>query len=148
MLTKITKIEREKPELVEIHCYTESDEVREIVAFVNSRRGKLTGTLDDMRYEIPVTNIFYIEAVDNKVFIYTDGNVYEAKQKLYELEEILKEKHFLRISKSMLLNLMKVTSIKPGLNGRFIAVLNSDEKVIISRKYVPQLKEALKGGIS
>jgi len=148
MLTKITEIERDKPELVEIHCHAVNDEVRDIVAFVKSRQGQLTGTIEDRQYEVAVTDISYIESVDNKVFIYTDGNVYETKQKLYELEEILKEKHFLRISKSMLLNLMKVTSIKPGLNGRFIAVLNSDEKVIISRKYVPQLKEALKGGIS
>ena len=96
-------------------------------------------------YEIPVSDIFYIESVENKLFLYTDSKVYETKQKLYELEEILKEKHFLRISKSMLLNLMKVSSIKPSLNSRFIAVLYSGEKVVISRKYVSELKKALKG---
>ncbi len=74
--------------------------------------------------------------------------VYETKQKIYELDEILKEKYFLRISKSMLLNLMKLSSIKPGLNGRFTAVLQTGEEVIISRKYVPELKKALKGGVS
>lgn len=45
----------------------------------------------------------------------------------------------------MLLNLMKVSSIKPALNSRFTAVLFSGEQVIISRKYVPELKKALKG---
>ncbi len=145
MQTKITKISREQPELLEIHCHTLSDEVKEIIAFVKSRNGQLTGTVDDTMYEIPVSDIYYIEAVENKLFIYTKSKVYETKQKLYELEEILKEKHFLRISKSMLLNLMKVSSIKPSLNSRFIAVLYSGEQVIISRKYVPELKKALKG---
>lgn len=145
MLTKITKAEKTQPEVVEIHCHKISDEVKEIVAFVKSRQGQLTGSIDDRQFEIPVSDIFYIEAVDNKTFIYTQSKVYETRQKLYELEEILKTKHFLRISKSTLLNLMKVSSIKPALNGRFTAVLYSGEETVISRKYVPELKKALKG---
>jgi DNA-binding LytR/AlgR family response regulator len=143
--TKVTKIESGEPERVEIFCHALSDEVREIVAFVKSRRGQLTGTLDDRQYEVPVTDIFYIESVDNKVFLYTKDKVYETKQKIYEFESMLQEKYFLRVSKSMLLNLMKVEAIKPALNGRFSAVLRSGEQVIITRKYVPALKRALKG---
>ena len=145
MQTKITRIELDKPEILEIRCHEISDEVREIVAFVKSRQGQLTGTADDRMYEIAVSDIFYIESVDNKTFIYCKNREYETKQKLYELEEILREKHFLRVSKSVLLNLMKVSSIKPALNSRFTAVLFSGEQVIISRKYVPELKKALKG---
>ena len=145
MQTKITRIEREKPEILEIRCHEISDEVREIVAFVKSRQGQLTGTADDRMYEIAVSDIFYIESVDSKTFIYCKNREYETKQKLYELEEMLRDKHFLRVSKSVLLNLMKVSSIKPALNSRFTAVLFSGEQVIISRKYVPELKKALKG---
>lgn len=83
--------------------------------------------------------------MDNKAFLYTKNKVYETRQRLYELEELLREKHFLRVSKSMLLNLMKVGSIKPALNSRFIAVLRTGEEVVISRKFVPDLKKALKG---
>ena len=53
--------------------------------------------------------------------------------------------HFLRVSKSMLLNLMKIRSIQPALNGRLVAVLQSGEEAIISRSYVKALKSALKG---
>ena len=145
MQTKITKIEKDKQEILEIHCHCISDEVREIIAFVKSRQGQLTGTADERQYEIAVSDIFYIEAVDNKTFLYTKDKVYETKQKLYELEKILSQKHFLRVSKSTLLNLMKVSAIKPALNSRFIAVLFSGEQVVITRKYVPELKKALKG---
>ena len=145
MQTKITKIDRNKPEMLEIHCYSISDEVREIVAFVKSRQGQLTGTADQRQYEIAVSDIFYIESVDNKTFLYTKDRVYETKQKLYELEEILIQKHFLRVSKSTLLNLMKVSAIKPALNSRFTAILFSGEQVVITRKYVPELKKALRG---
>ena len=145
MQTKITRIDKNKPEMLEIHCHCISDEVREIVAFVKSRQGQLTGTADERQYEIAVSDIFYIEAVDNKTFLYTKDRVYETRQKLYELEEMLLGKHFLRVSKSTLLNLMKVSAIKPALNSRFTAVLFSGEQVVIKRKYVPELKKALKG---
>ena len=145
MQTRITKIGKDQPEYIEIHCYRISDEVREIIAFVKSRQGQLTGTADDRQYEIAVSDVFFIESVDNKTFIYTKNKVYETRQKLYELEEILKEKRFLRVSKSTLLNLMKVSAIKPALNSRFTAELFSGEQVVITRKYVPELKKALKG---
>lgn len=147
MITKITKTDKSQPEIVEIHCHKISDEVKEIIAFVKSRQGQLTGTIDDRQFEIFVGDIFYIESVDNKTFIYTKSKVYEARQKLYELEELLKNKSFLRISKSTLLNLMKISSIKPALNGRFTAALYSGEETVISRKYVPELKKALKGEV-
>ena len=131
--------------MLEINCHSISDEVREIVAFVKSRQGQLTGIADERQYEIAVVDVFYIESVDNRTFIYTNDRVYETRQKLYELEELLTEKHFLRVSKSTLLNLMKVSAIKPALNSRFIAILFSGEQVVITRKYVPELKRALKG---
>jgi len=112
---------------------------------VKSRQGQLTGVIEGKQYEIPVTDVYYVEGVDNTVFIYGLREVYESRQKLYELEGILKEKYFLRVSKSLIVNLMKVKAIKPALNGRYSAVLQSDEEIIISRKYVPDLKRALKG---
>ena len=147
MQTKITKIDPDKPELLEIHCHSVSDEVREIVAFVKSRQGQLTATADERQYEIAITDIFYIESVDNKTFIYTKCKVYESRQRLYELEEVLKNNRFLRVSKSTVLNLMKVSAIKPALNSRFTAVLFSGEQIVISRNSVPALKKALKGEV-
>jgi len=147
MEIKLLKIPKEQPEQMEIRCHELTEEVKEIVAFVKTRQGRLTGTMEDRQFEVPLPDVCYIEAVDNKVFLYTVKQVYETKQKLYELEELLKDKFFLRVSKALLLNLMKVDSIKPALNGRFTAVLQSGEEIIISRKYVPALKAALKGGV-
>ncbi len=147
MVLKLLKVRKEEPEQIEIRCHEVTDRVREIVTFIKTRQGQLTGIRDGNQYEIPVTDICYVEAVDNRVFLYTGQQVYETRQKLYELEEVLREKYFLRISKSMLLNLMKIKAIKPALNGRLMAILQSGEEIIISRKYVPALKETLKGGV-
>ena len=146
MEIRLLKIAKEQPEQMEIRCHEITEEIKEIVTFVKTRQGRLTGLQEDRQFEVPVSEVCYIEAVDNKVFLYTVKQVYETRQKLYELEELLKEKYFLRVSKSLLLNLMKVRAIKPALNGRFTAVLQSGEEIIISSKYVPELKAALKGG--
>ena len=69
--------------------------------------------------------------------------VYESKQKLYELEESLANSDMLRISKSVMLNLSKIKSLSPALNGRFEAILDNGERVIISRQYVAGLKKRL-----
>ena len=89
---------------------------------------------------IAASDIYYFEAVDNKVFAYCKQSVYEVKERLYQLEEVIEELPFMRISKSMIVNIGKILHISPALGGRFEAVLENDEKVIISRLYVPILK--------
>ncbi|MCM1157006.1 MAG: LytTR family transcriptional regulator [Bacteroidales bacterium] len=146
MIINITRIKKDEKERLEIYCHKVNNEITEIVRFVKSIQGQLTGIIEGAQYEIPVSDVFYIEGIDNKVFIYCEKQVYETRQRLYELEEALKEKHFLRVSKSVLLNLMKIESIKASLNGRLTAALQNGEQIIVSRKYVPELKKALKGG--
>lgn len=141
----IEKIDRGDRELVLIRCRAVTEEVREIESFVRSRQGRLTGTLDSRKYEIALPELYYIESVDGKTFLYTREQVYETPQRLYELEELLRPKHFVRISKSSLINLMKLRALRPALNGRMSAVLSSGEELIISRGYVKELKSALKG---
>ena len=146
MEVKVLKVGEELPEVVEIRCHRINAQVSEIVAFVQSRQGQISGACDGMQYEIPIVNLYYVEAVEGKVFLYSAKQVYETKQKLYEIEQLLEEKQFLCVFKSVIVNLMKIKAIKPALNGRFIAVLQNGEEVIISRKYVSALKNKLKEG--
>ena len=142
----IRKIGAGEQELVLICCRAVTEEVQEIADFVRSRQGTLSGILDAKQYEVPVSELHYVESVDGRSFLYTKEAVYETPYRIYELEDLLRSRHFLRVSKSMLLNLMKIRAIQPALNGRLTAVLQSGEEVIISRNYVKDLKSALKGG--
>lgn len=148
MKLETRKIPENEPETVEIRYHWITDEIQEIVSFVKSRQGQLSATRDGQRFEVPVMDLFYAESVDDRVFLYTASDSYEIRMKLYELEDLLRSKSFLRISKSMIVNLMKISSVRPALNGRFSAVLKNGEEIIISRKYVPELKQTLKGGES
>ena len=145
MEVEIKQIGPQERELVLIRCRRLTEEVREIEAFVKSRQGSLSGVRDERQYEVAIADLYYIESVDGKTFLYTKDQVYETPYRVYELESLLKANAFLRVSKSTLLNLMKIRAIRPALNGRFSAVLQSGEEVIISRNYVKDLKSALKG---
>ena len=144
MQLRVSRIPKEEPEVLEIRCNKISEDVQEIIAFVKSRQGQLSAVMDGQNVEVPLIDIFYAESVDNRVFIYTAKESYEVKLKLYELEDMMRGRSFLRVQKSMLLNLMKIKSIKPALSGRYSAILKNGEEVVISRKYVSDLKETLK----
>ena len=148
MKLEMRKIPESEPEMMEIRYHWVTDEIREIVSFVKSRQGQLSAIRDGKRFEVPVVDLLYAESVDDRVFLYTASDSYEIRMKLYELEDLLKNKSFFRVSRSMIVNLMKITSVRPALNGRFSAALKNGEEIIISRKYVPALKQILKGGES
>lgn len=142
----VKKIGETEKEYIEIGCHKKDERIDEIIRFIRSREGILKGTKEDRQYSIALPDILYIEAVDEKTFIYLEKDCYESGRRLYEFEEALVTRNFARISKSVVVNLMKITSIKPSLNGRFSCVLTNGEQVIISRKYVPDIREKLRGG--
>lgn len=98
---------------------------------------------DGSMSRLSLSGIYYFEAVENKVFAYEAEEVSELKYRLYELEERLMGTDFIRISKSMILNLNKVERFVPSLGGRIEAVLKNGEKAVISRQYVPEVKKRL-----
>ncbi len=142
---RIVNIGENEKEYIEIGCYKSDRSVDEIVRFVKSRQGAVIGNKDEKQFRLPVIDIFYIESVDDKTFIYIENDCYGSRKKLYEFEELLTSRNFVRISKAVIVNLMKIVSIRPALNGRFLCKLTNGEEVIISRKYVPEIKEKLKG---
>jgi len=144
MKVNIEHIDKVKEEQVLIRCYEINSKVNEIIEFIKSRDITLSGTKDAKIYSIFLQDIYYIESVDNKVFTYLEDDVYELKCKLYEFESMYEISQFFRCSKSVIVNLMKIESIKPALNGRFTVKLLNGEDVIISRQYVSLLKNRLK----
>jgi len=124
--------------VISVRCMTEK--VLRAIHMLKIPDG-LTVYIDGQAMLLPVDDIFYAESVDLKSFVYAEKAVYQSRQKLYEIEEALSNSDFLRISKQVIVNIRKIRSVKPAGEGRFEAFLLNGEKVIISRQYVPALKE-------
>ena len=142
---QIKKINNGEKEYIEIGCHKVTERIHEIVRYIKMRQGSIDVYREEKLYQIPTADILYVEAVDDRVFIYLANDCYESRKRLYEFEESLPSQTFTRISKSVIVNLMKITSLQPALNGRFLCHLKNGEKIMISRKYVPQIREKLKG---
>ena len=108
MELNVKRVPNEEPEVLEIRCHKVTDDIEEIISFVKSRQGQLSTMQEGQRVEIPLVDIFYAESVDNRLFVYTAKDNYEVRLKLYELEDMLRGKTFIRVQKGMLLNLMKI----------------------------------------
>ena len=143
MRVTVERIGRDKEEQVLIQCHEVTESIREIERFVKLRQEKLEGYDADRMYCIPLSDVYYAEAVDNRLYIYTEKNVYELKMKLYAFEENYCSGEFFRCSRTAVVNLMRVSYLRPGLNGRLSARLTNGEDIIISRKYVNALKARL-----
>ncbi|WP_455543117.1 LytTR family DNA-binding domain-containing protein [Intestinibacter sp.] len=92
-------------------------------------------------YQISLKDVFYIESVEEKTFLYLEKDIYEASLKLYELEQQLANTSYIRVSKSIILNIEKLQSVKPLINGKLEANLQNGEKILINRHYVPEFKK-------
>lgn len=118
----------------------------QLVQLINSLKignNRLVGIDNDRHVLLDHDEVYYIEAVDNKVFLYTKDKVYSSRYKLYEIEEQFGHTELFRASKSVILNAGKIKSVTPSISGRFEALLMNGEKVIISRQYVKRLREIL-----
>lgn len=98
---------------------------------------------DSEEYAVPVTDIYYVESVDKKAFVYCETEVFQSNYRLYELENILTHAGFVRVSKSTILNIETLKGIKTLANSKLEAILSNGESVYVTRKYLKEIKEAL-----
>lgn len=126
-----------------IKCQNQNDEeIQRIIQNIQSLQTSLICKKEKAYLRIYLENILYIESIDEKTFLYTIDDVYEASQKLYELEQNLQSQGFLRISKSCILNLEYLQHVRALFNGKYEATLTNNEKLTINRSYVPAFKKA------
>lgn len=147
MKVLIRRIPKKEDEQVIIECMEVNSDIKDIRSYVLSKGMELSGITQDQHMErFSLSEVYYFEALDEKVFAYTKERVYEVRMRLYEAEQKYAASHFARCSKSVVLNLMLLENISPALNGRFFAHMKNGEKLIISRQYAQKMKQIVMGG--
>lgn len=132
----------EKEEHAEIYTVAITEEIKHAVDLLENNKKSIPVTDAETTVFCPLTKIYYFDSVDNHTFVYTKDRCFETKYRLYELESMLPY-DFFRCSKSMIINIRKIESVKAEMNARMRAVMLNGEAVIISRSYVKELKGKL-----
>lgn len=105
----------------------------------------ITGRCEEDELKIlSYDDIYYFEAMGNDVFCMTKDKKYKVKEKLYELEERLETKGFIRVSKCFVVNIVKVDRIISWFNSKLILkIIDINEDVYVTRKYLNDFKKYL-----
>ena len=93
--------------------------------------------------KVPLENVLYFEAFEKRVFAALKSGKYEIKQRICELEDMLNGRKFIRISRSVLVNMNKVVGYKTGFDRTLLAVLSDKEELRVSRTHSDNFKKNL-----
>ena len=103
----------------------------------------IVGSNEFGRKSVESRNFYYFIVEDDEVFGVLNSTRLLLKTKLYEIEELLKNKDFIRISRYCLVNIGKIDYIKPALNSKLDLLLKNSEHLEVNRSYLKIFKKAL-----
>lgn len=129
-----------------INCGSITAETENIIAALRMANNQLTVIKDGETHILDLSKIAYIETVDRRTFVYTENDCYESKLKLYEMDNILCNpcgSGFFRISKSCIVRLKYIRTLKADIERRVRITLENGEQLIVSRQYADELKKRL-----
>ncbi|HJT89181.1 MAG TPA: response regulator [Bryobacteraceae bacterium] len=92
---------------------------------------------------IPVARLDYAEAQDDYVCLHSEGKTYLKQQTIASLEAALDPRQFIRVHRSFLVNLARVSAIEPYTRDSRIAVLATGARLPVSRAGYDRLKSLL-----
>ncbi len=146
MKIKIEFDEQLNEDEITIRCRELNDQIEQLqkaVHEISASSGRYVFQKGETQYYFSLEEILFFEADDHRVYAHTKNEVYETKYKLYELEKILPS-YFLRVSKSTILNLREVLSIRKNLtSASLVEFRNSNKKTYVSRSYYRLLETRL-----
>lgn len=98
----------------------------------------------DSKYEIiHYSKILFIESYGHDICLHTNDKTYSIREKLYEIEEILNDRSFIRINKSQVINIKAVKEIIPTFNSRINLLMKNNQKLTVTRNYNQSFKRSI-----
>lgn len=128
---------------ISITCPALTPDIERIIARLRTLDHQLTVRRDGETHLVDIQNILYIESVEGTCFACTADAVYESDLHLYELEDQLQKDGFFRISRTVLVQLRKIRSLRADINRRIRITMANGEQLIASRQYADALKKRL-----
>jgi len=120
-------------------------QVQQLIQRIKNIDVKIVGSNNGKNIVLNICDIFYIESIERKTFIYTKDQVLKSSKKLYQLVDELNGFGFIQINKSCIMNIDVLDSVKTLFNSQLKATLINGENVIITRTYIPAIKKCLDG---
>ncbi len=134
----------DKPLTVIIEYPVLDAKTKKLIKKIESLDFMVSGSSKGKVLQVHISDIYYVESVERKTFLYTKDEIYMTDKKLYELEKMLRDAGIIRISKFCLMNMDMLYSIRQMMNSQLEATLLNGEKLIVARTYLKNIKNILK----
>ena len=121
----VTRQVEDKPLTVTIEYPELTESVKGLVDRIRSLDVSFSVSSDDGLTRISISDVYYIENTDRKVFLYTKKDVYRICAPMSEIEELAKESDLVRISKICIMNTSHLAGIRQLKNSHLDATLNN-----------------------
>ena len=142
---RIEKRQVEDQPLTVIIEYPKWDEsVDSLVRKIGKMDISFVGRTEEKSVSVSISDIYYIENVERKLFLYTKEDVFRYDGSMAEIESRIADTGLVRISRTCIMNTDYLKEIKQIRNSHLEAVMDNDEKLIVSRKYLPAIKKIFK----
>lgn len=128
---------------IKVSCRHLTPEIEKMMVMLRMLDMQLTVKKENATYFLDLNRVLYVEAVERNTFVYTNEGVYESEMKLYELEQQLEDCGFFRASKSCLMNLKMIASLKADINRKIRVTMKNGEQIMVSRMYADELRKRL-----
>ena len=144
MQTEIKIDEDQKEPKVIIITNKITEEINLLVQKISAHKTSVISGLRNDSWEIlEPSDIVRIFSGNQKVFVVTKNGEYTTKIRLYEFEDILDNRRFIRISNTEILNLKMVKNFDLSFSGTICVTLLDGTSSYVSRRYVSKIKQSL-----
>lgn len=123
-----------------------NEEVETIASVVQTAGKRIDGYEDGRQFLLSPEQIYYFESVDGVTYAYLKDRVCKVNDSLERLAIHYEDRGMFRCSKSMVINIYKISYLKSEPGNRICATMENGEQVMISRRYARILRQILKGG--
>ena len=142
---RIEKRQVEGQPLTVIVEYPEwNNSVESLIGKIEKMDLSFVGRNEDRSVSIGISDIYYIENVERKLFLYTRDEVFRLDGTMPDIESRITDTGLVRISRTCIMNTDKLKEVRQIRNSHLEAVMDNDEKLIVSRKYLPDIKKVFK----
>lgn len=144
MKVKVELDESCREPTVLIRTASMSEEVQEILKKLAHEEPKvLSGKRNDRIEILEENDVIRIYSSAGRVYAVTDSGTYTMHERLYELEERLDPKKFVRISSGDIINLKQADHFDCSMAGTILVRMKNGDIVSVSRRSVPRVRKIL-----
>lgn len=110
---------------------------------VCENRNNIVATKNNELFLLKTNDILYFYSDEKYIYAKTRNESYRVKQKMYELEEILPNNKYVRISSAYIINIDKTISFDMGQIGSLYAKMEDGKKLEVSKRKIKEVKRFL-----